>query len=91
MANLGAIVDTTNLTDADWAEIDKGFSKALDELADRDPVQFLDIVTAYFPHAVLEVIKDEHCSKWNSLTRSSTKSTLQTIVRRQAKRESNEL
>ena len=39
MANLGAIVDTTNLTDADWAEIDKGFSKALDELADRDPVR----------------------------------------------------
>jgi hypothetical protein len=54
-----AIVDTTNLTDADWAEIDKGFSKALDELADRDPVQFLDIVTADFPHAVLEVIKDD--------------------------------
>jgi len=71
VANRGApeIVDTSNLTDADWAEINrlrqayqtggqKAFSNALDELADRDPVQFLNIVTAYFPHAVLEVIKD---------------------------------
>lgn len=71
MANRAApeIVDTSNLTDADWAEINKlrqayetggqkAFSKALDELADRDPVEYFTIVAAYFPHAVMEVIED---------------------------------
>ena len=71
MANRSApgIVDTSNLTDADWAEINKltqasetggqkAFSKALDELENRNPVQYFTIVAVYFPHTVIEVIKD---------------------------------
>jgi len=63
------VVDTSHLTDADWSEINrlqrayekggtKAFSKALEELGDRNPVQYLAVASAYFPHEVREAVKD---------------------------------
>jgi hypothetical protein len=64
-----AIVDTSHLTDADWSEINKlqraykkggtkAFSKALDELGDKDPIKYLAVASAYFPREVREAVKD---------------------------------
>jgi hypothetical protein len=64
-----AIVDTSHLNDADWTEINKlqrayekggikSFSKALEELGDKDPIQYLAVASAYFPREVREAVKD---------------------------------
>jgi hypothetical protein len=68
------IVDASKLTDADWAEVNmlrrayekggqKAFSKALDELGERDPAQYLTIAAAYFPQIVRELIQDNIAAK----------------------------
>jgi hypothetical protein len=66
------IQDTSWLTDADWAEINKlrriyaadggsGLWKALDRLSD-DPVRYFRLVAALFPAKVLNGMKD-HMAK----------------------------
>ena len=63
------IADTANLTDADWAEINKlkaayekdgqrGLSNALGKLAD-DPIRYLCVIGAFFPDMVRDAIKDD--------------------------------
>jgi len=63
------LVDTNDLTDADWAEINKirqayakrgqkGFERALDALCKRDPLSWLRVVLAYYPTAVREIMRD---------------------------------
>ena len=66
---LADVADTSGLTDADWAEINKlssayeeggraRLSKALDELTNGDPVRSVRILGAFFPDMIREVIKD---------------------------------
>jgi hypothetical protein len=61
------IVDTSLLTDDDWATINKlrriyasegqkGLSKAMREL---DPSHYIKVMSAFFPDEVREVVKDE--------------------------------
>jgi hypothetical protein len=61
--------DTSDLTDADWAEINKlkrayadggrdAFDKALDDLYSRDEIHWMRIVYAYHPAMVREALKD---------------------------------
>jgi hypothetical protein len=63
------VVDTTGLTDADWAEINKlknaydvggqkALSAALDDLA-KDPIRAARVLGALFPDRVREAIKDK--------------------------------
>jgi len=63
------IVDTTGLTDADWAEINKlrqayetdgpkALSKAIAELANNDAIRYITIMAAFFPDMVREQIRD---------------------------------
>jgi hypothetical protein len=60
-------VDTSDLTDADWVEINKlraaydnggreALSKAFDEL---DPVRCINIMAALYPDMASEVIREE--------------------------------
>src|SRR5262245_9115311 len=62
------IADTSSLTDADWAEInklkrayerggDKPLELALKELR-KDPVRYIRVIAAYFPNRVAEMLKD---------------------------------
>jgi hypothetical protein len=62
------VVDTSGLTDADWAEINKlkrayedggqpALSAALDKLS-ADPVRCMRVIGAFFPDDVREAIKD---------------------------------
>jgi hypothetical protein len=68
------IVDTSSLTDADWAEINKlrrahdeggqrALSKTLTELIDVDPVRATRVIGAFFPERVRETIKDVMAEK----------------------------
>jgi hypothetical protein len=61
--------DTTRLTDADWAEINRlrrihalggqaALSKAIVELTNGNPVRAVRVVGAFFPNEVREGIKD---------------------------------
>ena len=63
------VVDSSCLTDADWAEINKikkayetggtkGLSRAMDELAAGDPIRRLHVLGAFFPNMVREAIRD---------------------------------
>jgi hypothetical protein len=63
------VVDSTDLTDADWAEINKlkkaydaggatALSAALDALRERDPIQTVRVLGAFFPDLVRETAKD---------------------------------
>jgi hypothetical protein len=63
------VVDPSELSDADWADINKlgraledggqkGLSKALDELA-SDPIRYMKVIGALFPDMVREAIRDE--------------------------------
>jgi len=63
------IANSSGLTDADWAEINKlrqtydrggpaALSKAMEELG-QDPIRYVHIMGAIFPDLVREVIKDE--------------------------------
>jgi len=63
------LVDTTDLNDADWVEINKikqayaqrgqrGFVKALDALYKMDRFRWLGVVLAYYPRAVREAMRD---------------------------------
>jgi hypothetical protein len=63
------LVDTTDLTDADWDEINKieqayakrgerGFVKALEALYKRDELSWLRVVLAYYPTVVEEIMRD---------------------------------
>jgi pyruvate/2-oxoglutarate dehydrogenase complex dihydrolipoamide dehydrogenase (E3) component len=62
------VIESSGLTDADWAEINKlqrayrdggkkGLSKAMAELA-KDPIRFATVVGAFFPEMIREAIKD---------------------------------
>jgi hypothetical protein len=62
------VADTSNLTDADWREINKlkaaydrggqeALSRALEELS-ADPLRCVKVIGAFFPDAVMESIKD---------------------------------
>ena len=62
--------NSSHLTDADWAEINKlraawqdggqkALSKAMGELADADPVRYASMIGAFFPDMLREAIKDE--------------------------------
>ena len=64
------IVESSHLTDADWAQINKlqsawqaggsrSISKALVELAAADPGSYICVVAAYFPDVVREALKDQ--------------------------------
>ena len=63
------VVDSSHLTDADWAEINKlnatwrnggkdALSKALGALADADPIRYTNVTAAFFPDLVREAFKD---------------------------------
>jgi hypothetical protein len=63
------VADTSVLTDADWAELNKlrrvhavrgskGLLKALRKLAKDDPVRYFTIAAALFPAKVLNAMKD---------------------------------
>ncbi|SIO55906.1 hypothetical protein SAMN05443247_08153 [Bradyrhizobium erythrophlei] len=62
------VVDSSALTDADWAEINKlrrayeegggkALSKAMEKLA-KDPLRFVTVVGAFFPDMMREAIRD---------------------------------
>jgi len=64
-----AIQDTTGLTDADWAEINKlrnahkkggakAVGRAMQQLAKDDPVRYVSVIGAFYPDMVREEIKD---------------------------------
>jgi hypothetical protein len=63
------IVDTSSLTDADWAEIhklqrayqhgEKAFSKTLYELGEADPIRLMTVMSAFWPEVVRETMKDQ--------------------------------
>jgi hypothetical protein len=63
------VVDPSELSDADWAAINKlrraqedggqnGLLKALDELG-NDPIRYMKVIGALFPDMVREAIRDE--------------------------------
>ena len=63
------VVDTSGLTDADWAEINRlkslyetggrnALSKALAELGESDPVRSIRVLSAFFPETVREALTD---------------------------------
>jgi hypothetical protein len=61
------IVDSSHLTDADWAEINKlkkacetggkALSAAIEQLA-TDPIRYMNVMAAFFPDMIREAIKD---------------------------------
>src|SRR5215472_9906906 len=64
-----AIQDTTGLTDADWAEINKlrnahkkggakAVGRAMQQLAKDDPVRYVRVIGAFYPDMIREEIKD---------------------------------
>jgi hypothetical protein len=64
-----AAVDSSGLTDPDWAEINKlrrahedggqdGLSEAMSKLEKDDPVGYIRVAGAFFPDMVREAIKD---------------------------------
>ena len=63
------VVDTSGLTDADWAEINRlkglyetggrnALSKALAELGESDPVRSIRVLSAFFPETVREALRE---------------------------------
>jgi hypothetical protein len=81
------LVDTSHLTDADWAEINRlkrawqtggsaALSKAMGELATANPGRFMSVMAAYFPTDVREVIKDEMAE------RGMTEEDLRELIRK---------
>ena len=67
------IVDPSGLTDADWKAINKlrteyerGGSEALDRALKElsaDPVCYVRVMGAFFPHQIRETIKDQMAEK----------------------------
>lgn len=64
------VVDTANLTDEDWAEINRlgdchddggmpAVSKAVHELSETAPVRYFRIMAAFFPDNVRNALLDE--------------------------------
>ena len=64
------IRDTSGLTDAEWAELNKlrrihetdgakALRKALDELRRNDPVRYFRISAALFPERIYNAMKDD--------------------------------
>jgi hypothetical protein len=62
------VVDSSGLTDADWAEINKlqrayksggrvALNSAMTELA-KEPIKFATVIGAFFPDMLREAIKD---------------------------------
>ena len=62
------LVEISNLTDADWAEINKlrqayarggrdGFEKAFDDLYKRNDIHWMKIAFAYYPTTIREALK----------------------------------
>jgi hypothetical protein len=65
------VVDTSGLTDADWAAVNRvnrayeagGIEAFWDELENLDdPVQAITVASAFFPDLIREVIKDHMAS-----------------------------
>jgi hypothetical protein len=62
------VVDSSGLTDADWAEINRlqevyktGGRRALDEamkVLAKDPVRFTTVIAAFFPDMLREALRD---------------------------------
>jgi hypothetical protein len=63
------VVDTSGLTDADWAEINRlkelyitggqeSLLKALAELGESDPVRSIRVLGAFFPNTVRGALRD---------------------------------
>ena len=64
------VVDPSELTDADWAEINKlrqiwetggpeAWSEAIDRLESANPIRHLVVMAALFPDEVRKAIRDE--------------------------------
>jgi hypothetical protein len=64
------VEDTSKLTDADWAEINRwkrayqtggqdALSRIMSELCEKDPIRHVTVLGAFFPDIVREAIKDE--------------------------------
>ena len=64
------VVQTSWLTDADWVEINKlkrayerggqkAFWAAADKLGETDPFRWTNVVGAFFPNELREILKDE--------------------------------
>jgi hypothetical protein len=62
------VIDSSGLTDADWAEINKlqqaykeggkrALNKAMAAVA-NDPIRFASVIGAFFPEMIREAIKD---------------------------------
>jgi hypothetical protein len=62
------VIDSSGLTDADWAEINKlqqaykeggkrALNKAMAAVA-KDPIRFASVIGAFFPEMIREAIKD---------------------------------
>jgi hypothetical protein len=63
------VADSSHLTDADWAEINKikkayetggteALSRAMADLINADPIRGVNVIAAYFPDTVREAIRD---------------------------------
>src|SRR5262245_55972881 len=74
MDDLPEPVETSHLTDADWAEVNriwrawqiggkKELNKVLAELAKTDPIRYLHVMHAYFPQMVTDAVKDSMAEK----------------------------
>jgi hypothetical protein len=82
------VVDSSGLTDDDWAKINrlrdlyesggsKALSKALDELAEADPIIFMHIMSAFYPDLVRERIKDDLAE--NGMTEDDVRQLIQKL------------
>lgn len=80
-------IETSHLTDADWAELnklrrtwraggEKAVSRAMAELAAANPICWANILAAYFPNEVCEAIKDEMAE------RGMTEEDLRELIRK---------
>ncbi|MGK7056890.1 hypothetical protein AB4853_10450 [Bradyrhizobium sp. 1050_B9_N1_2] len=72
--NFLEIADPSNLTDADWAEINNlrrahesggaaALNQALEKLRERDAFRYFTVVGAFFPNELREAVKDEMANR----------------------------
>jgi len=80
--------ESTTLETVVWAKINrlrdpyesggsKALSKALDELAEADPITFMHIMSAFFPDLVRERIKDDLAE--NGMTEDDMRELIQKL------------
>lgn len=81
------VQDTSGLTDADWAEINRlrkiydekggeGLNKAFAELMQKDLIRYARVVDAFFPNELTEALKDEMAE------RGMTEEDVRELIRR---------